>query len=147
MGLFSASGSCWHEPLLQLWISSVANPFSFEVRTWLKSFSLSECPVFGKPGGRASVGELPDQFRYTYDGGGRGGRGKGGKARAPSLKDTTVIEKSVSLGIFIRKTVRSPHGPAEFRCFKCGSTQHKVDNCLADEDTVTKWVDEAEPAP
>ena len=38
-------------------------PFSFEVRTWLKSFSLSECPVFGKPGGRASVGELPDQFR------------------------------------------------------------------------------------
>ena len=63
MGLFSASGSCWHEPLLQLWNFSVANPFSFEVRTWFKSFSLSECPVFGKPGGRASVGELPDQFR------------------------------------------------------------------------------------
>ena len=75
------------------------------------------------------------------------GRGKGGKARAPSLKDTTVIEKSVSLGIFIRKTVRSPHGPAEFRCFKCGSTQHKLDNCLADEDTVAKWVEDAEPAP
>ena len=27
VGLFSASGSCWHEPLLQLWIFSVANLF------------------------------------------------------------------------------------------------------------------------
>ena len=75
------------------------------------------------------------------------GRGKGGKARVPSLKDTTVIEKSPSLGIYIRRSVKTQYGPAEFRCFKCGSTGHKVDNCLADDDTVTKWVDEAEPAP
>ena len=75
------------------------------------------------------------------------GRGKGGKARAPSLKDTTFIEKSLSLGIYIRKPVRNQHGPTEFRCFKCGSTSHKLDNCLADDDTVAKWVDEAEPAP
>lgn len=85
---------------------------------------------------------------YGYDGGGRGGRNKGGKARVHSLKETTVIEKFQPLNIYIRKSVyTSQYGPPEFRCFKCGSTQHKIDDCVADEDAVRKWVDDAEPAP
>ena len=40
--------------------------FFFRGSNLAQSFSLSECPVFGKPGGRASVGELPDQFRDVH---------------------------------------------------------------------------------
>ena len=52
-GTFSASGSCWHELLLQMWNFSVANSFSFGV--------VGASPIL-ESGDRAPVGELPDQF-------------------------------------------------------------------------------------
>ena len=63
MGLFSASGSCWHEPPVAIAEPFGCKPLFFRGSNLVQSFTLSECPVFGKPGGRASVGELPDQFR------------------------------------------------------------------------------------
>ena len=114
------------------------------IRTELSRKQQSPAHHDHHPGGRGRGSGEP---HYTYDGGGRGGRGKGGKARVHSLKDTTVIEKFQHLNMYIRKSVHTQYGPPEFRCFKCGSTQHKIDDCVADEDAVRKWVDDAEPSP
>ena len=62
MGLFSASGSCWHEPLLQLGNFSVANPFSFEVRTWFKASPCRSVPFLGS---RAVV-PLSESFQISF---------------------------------------------------------------------------------
>ena len=111
------------------------------IRTELSRKQQSPAHHEHRQGGRGRGSGEP---HYAYDG---GGRGKGGKARVHSLKDTTVIEKFHPLNIYIRRSVRTVYGPPEFRCFKCGSTQHKYDECLADNDVVSKWVDDAEPAP
>ena len=62
VGLFSASGSCWHEPLLQLRNVSVANPFSFEVRTWFKASPCRSVPFLGS---RAVV-PLSESFQISF---------------------------------------------------------------------------------
>ena len=48
VGLSSASGSRWHELLLQMWNFSVANPFFFRDSNWAQGLSSSENPDFGK---------------------------------------------------------------------------------------------------
>ena len=57
--------------------------------------------------------------------------------------------EKIGEAIFIRKGVRGPDGQyaAGLRCFKCGSKQHRMDNCRATADIIEKWVKNAEPAP
>ena len=72
----------------------------------------------------------------------------GGSGSAPgALERCTVVENSPQHGL-IRKGVRGPDGryAAGVRCFKCGSSTHRVDACTALPGAVDKWVQNAEPA-
>ena len=99
---------------------------------------------------RAQPRPCPDRAgrgRWAVDNNDRTGHG----GAPANLSQHTIVDTygNGAQAIFIRKGVRGPDGQyaAGLRCFKCGSKQHRMDNCRATADIIDKWVKNAEPAP